>query len=195
MSDLSRRARLVWSDDFIPPLLAGIEDPKSVQSQFSDALEVLSAHRSRWQAESNLPERLSAAVLRRFPDAAAKPADLKDKDLGRWENAVGLLALTGDTSKASLLLAALNDRRAIHAYSATADRYAIYVLPIDGLACDVAYSAIQVLRGRGSQCLTLFITEAPHPSEQDEAAAVKAERARRDKAIATLKAEVSRGER
>jgi len=43
-----------------------------------------------------VPGRLSAAVLKGYPLAGKKPANLTGEELSAWDRDVGLLALTGD---------------------------------------------------------------------------------------------------
>jgi hypothetical protein len=153
VEDLLRYPAL-WHTEFLRPLVVmaaggGERDVRSISinAAADSALAVLAAHRGDWSAD--VPARLSAGVLHRWPVLTRPPHELTEPQLrGGWQYGVSNLGLTGDPAVIPLLAPFLDVLEPLTdpgewAFPATGPVYPGVPLR----ACDVALDAILTILG------------------------------------------------
>jgi len=96
-----------------------------------------------WIDKPGVPGLLSAAVLKGYPLAGKKPANLTGEELSAWDRDVRLLALTGDRRLVEQLRSALDDGR-VHCDLRLLNRTPGMRLPPTRI-CDSALEALLIL--------------------------------------------------
>lgn len=84
----------IWRNEFIEALLAIYED--GGLRDMGRVLRLLHQHRAQWPADSTIPQRLSAALLRKYEILEKKPDEIDADRFVYWASLARLLSLTGD---------------------------------------------------------------------------------------------------